>query len=308
MTRVINGKPVSTEPIKALFPFESRFVEIDGFSLHYIDEGRGRPVLMLHGNPPWSFYFRNIVPPLMGRFRCIVPDHIGCGLSDKPSPRAYGYTLDRRVADLDRFIRHLGLTGKISLILHDWGGMIGLAWALANLSRIDRITVTNTSGFLLPKGKKFPLRLAFFKYLTALAVPAVSMFNLFSRGALYTAAKKPLSREAKKGLTAPYNSWKNRVATLKFVQDIPLTPKDRSFKTARHVDENLYTLETVPLQILWGKHDFVFDMHFFNEWRRRFPEAQTYLFEDAGHYLFEDKPGQTAVLIKEFLEKDAISF
>jgi len=305
ITRVINNKETSTEGFDHLYPFRSNFITIDGNRMHYLDEGRGKPVLMLHGNPTWSFYFRDLVKKLSAGYRTIVPDHMGCGFSDKPDQSRYGYTLRNRVNDLEVLVNHLDLKPdeKISLIVHDWGGMIGCAWALRNLDRVDKVVITNTSGFFLPGGKRFPLRLWLIKYLKPFAIPSVLGLNLFSRAALYMAPFKRLSEDVKKGFTAPYNSWKNRVATLKFVQDIPVTENDRSHALVKYVDSNLSRLKKVPMIILWGEHDFVFDSAFLREWRLRFPGVEIYSFKDAGHYLFEDKPCETAAIIRNFLSK-----
>ena len=300
--RTINNKIISTQGFENLYPYKPNYFNNNGFDMHYIDKGRGRPVLMVHGNPTWSFYFRNIINNLSPEYRTIVPDHIGCGFSDKPGIKDYNYTLETRIADLTRFVEHLNLKEKITLIVHDWGGMIGLAWALNNLSRIERIVITNTSGFFLPKDKNFPLRLALIKYFTPFAVPAVLGFNLFSFAATYIAAKTSLSKEVKKGLTAPYNSWKNRIATLKFVQDIPLTEKDESYNIVKSVDDNLHKINDFPLLFLWGLKDYVFDVNFLNEWKKRFPDAQYHIFENSGHYIFEDKPSETVLKIKNFLK------
>ncbi len=304
--RVINGKETAAKGFENLYPFESHFLNINGHDLHYIDEGTGNPVLMLHGNPTWSFYFRHLIKELStsANFRTIVPDHIGCGFSDKPGIGSYDYTLKNRINDIEALINHLNFRPdeKICLILHDWGGMIGLAWALRNMDRIDKIVITNTSGFFLPHNTKFPLRLWLLKYLKPFAVPAVLGFNLFSRAALCMAPYKKLSKAVKAGLTAPYNSWKNRIATLRFVQDIPITPEDKSYRLVKHVEDNLHLFEEKKMLILWGQHDFVFNLSFLAEWRRRFPKVPVRLFETAGHYLFEDKPGETTALIKGFLE------
>lgn len=303
VTRIINSVETSTKGFESLYPFKSNFADINHHTLHYLDEGAGNPVLMIHGNPTWSFYFRHLVKDLSTRFRCIVPDHIGCGFSDKPGTDRYDYTLENRVRDLDAFINHLNISEKLTLVVHDWGGMIGLAWAIDHLERIDRLVITNTSGFFLPDDKSFPLRLWIIKYLAPFAVPAVLGLNLFSRGAIYMGSVNPLSKEVKKGLTAPYNSWKNRIATLKFVQDIPIGPEDKSYDLVRRVDSNLSGLSSVPMMFLWGARDFVFDRSFLNEFRRRFPRVETHVFENAGHYLFEDKPRETSDLIYRFLTK-----
>jgi len=293
----------STKGFEDLYPFDSNFLNINGHDLHYIDKGKGKPVIMVHGNPTWSFYYRNLIATLSKDFHCIAPDHIGCGFSDKPSTKTYNYTLKSRVKDLDTLISHLNINEKINLILHDWGGMIGLAWAVDNPDKIDKIIITNTSGFFLPEEKQLPFQLWLIKYIKFFGVPAVLGLNAFAKGALYLAARSKLSKKIKKGLVEPYNSWKNRIATLKFVQDIPISKKDQSYTIVDHVDQNLKQLDESALMFLWGAKDFVFDLTFLNEFRRRFPRTETHVFHDAGHYLFEDKPDETTRLIQAFLNK-----
>lgn len=292
--------------LASIYPYKSNFLEIDGLKYHYLDLGVGEPLLMLHGNPTWSFYFRSIINALSPDYRCIVPDHIGCGLSDKPDEATYDYSLKRRVHDLERLIDYLNIDNKITLIVHDWGGMIGLVFALKHVARIGRIIIMNTSGFLPPSGKKIPLSLLFVLKFRLLSKFLIQGFNLFSFCALYTASKKGLSRDVKRGLTAPYNSWKNRIATLKFVQDIPLTETDKSYALVNHVDQSLHRLTGIPMIFCWGKHDFVFDLSYFDEWKRRFPDAEFHLLEDAGHYALEDSPEVIIPLINDFLKRSPL--
>ena len=237
--KCINDKRTSTRGFEDLYPFDSNFMKINGHDLHYIDKGNGKPVLMVHGNPTWSFYYRHLIQSLSGKFRTIAPDHIGCGFSDKPGAEQYAYTLESRIKDLDTLIARLNLNERINRVLHDWGGMIGLAWAVDHLDKIDKIIITNTAGFLLPREKKLPLALWLIKYIRLFAVPAVLGLNVFAKGALYLGSKTRLAPGVKKGLVAPYNSWKNRIATLKFVQDLPLSPKDQSYSIFNHVAPNL---------------------------------------------------------------------
>ncbi|CCK80653.1 alpha/beta fold hydrolase [Desulfobacula toluolica] len=299
----INNTLTSTKGFEDLYPFDSNFININGHDLHYIDKGKGKPVLMVHGNPTWSFYYRHLIKTLSKNFRTIAPDHIGCGFSDKPGSKTYDYTLESRVKDLDALVNQLNINEKISLVVHDWGGMIGLAWAIDHPDKIDKIVITNTSGFFLPKEKQFPFLLWLIKYIRAFAVPAVLGLNAFAKGALYLGSETRLSEKVKKGLVEPYNSWKNRIATLKFVQDIPITQKDKSYAIVNHVDQNLKHLDESSLMFLWGAKDFVFDLTFFNEFKTRFPKAASHVFHDAGHYLFEDKPEETSHLIKAFLNQ-----
>ncbi len=304
--RMINNTPVSFQGFAHLYPFRSHFMKSGQHALHYVDQGSGPPIFMIHGNPTWSFYFRHLITHLSRDFRTIALDHMGCGLSDKPGPQAYDYTLASRVADLDALVNRLCPAGKISFIVHDWGGMIGLAWALDHLERIDRIIITNTAGFLLPRNKAFPFLLGIIKYLKWVGVPAVLGLNAFARGALYLGSETRLDPSVKQGLIAPYNSWKNRMATLKFVQDIPVSPKDPSYDLVARVDRHLTRLDQSRLLFLWGAKDFVFDLDFLGEFRRRFPAADFHVFPDAGHYLFEDKPWETLQLIKSFLDRNPV--
>jgi cis-3-alkyl-4-acyloxetan-2-one decarboxylase len=299
--RHINGRLTTTKGFETLYPFAPHYLNLNGHLLHYLDEGKGPPVLMVHGNPTWSFYFRHLVHSLSRQFRTLVPDHIGCGFSDKPNPEDYDYTLASRVADLDALVAHTMPDGRLNLIVHDWGGMIGLAWALDNPERVDKLVITNTAGFFLPEKKRFPWILWAVKYLNWFSVPAILGLNLFSKGALYLGASTRLSSRVKKGLTAPYNSRQNRIATLKFVQDIPLNPKDKSWEVVARVDRRLDRLNPDQVLFLWGAKDFVFDTFFLDEFLARLPGARSHVFEDAGHYLFEDKPAETADLIHRFL-------
>jgi len=258
---------------------------------------------MLHGNPTWSFYFRHLITDLSTGYRVIAPDHIGCGLSDKPNRRAYGYRLADRVADLETLVDQVGLDKPMTLIVHDWGGMIGLAFALHRLDRIRRIVITNTSGFRPPSNKPIPLRLRLIRNCRGLAEPAVLGLNLFARAAVFMAPRHRLPRAVRQGLLAPYDCPRHRIATLRFVQDIPLSEADPSYPIVKYVDDNLHRLGHLPMLICWGEHDFVFDLDYYAEWRRRFPKAEAHLFERAGHYLLEDEPRAVTQTIRHFLER-----
>jgi len=138
------------------YPFESHFLELGRLKYHYLDEGQGEPVVMLHGNPSWSFYYRNLAKELRADYRVVVPDHIGCGLSDKPADSLYSFTFEQRVDDLETLLDHLDIKSNITLIVHDWGGMIGMTYASRYPERIARLVVLNSAAFHLPQSKKFP--------------------------------------------------------------------------------------------------------------------------------------------------------
>ena len=117
------------------------------------------------------------------------------------------------------------------------------------------------------------------------------------------ATKKGLAPEVRAGLMAPYDSWKNRIATLRFVEDIPLSPRHPSYALVKSVDDNLGRLSDVPMLICWGEGDFVFDADFLDQWRRRFPKAQVHSFADAGHYVLEDAGEEIVPLARDFLRR-----
>jgi pimeloyl-ACP methyl ester carboxylesterase len=274
-----------------------------GLMLHYLDEGCGEPVVMLHGNPTWSFYFRHLVDSLRGTHRVIVPDHIGCGLSDKPDDSQYVYTLTSRVDDLEALLDHLGLDRELTLVMHDWGGMIGMAYAARHPERIARLVVSNTAAFHKPNTKPMPRALAICRDSSAGAL-LVRGLNLFCHGTAFIGCKRqPMTRELRAAYVAPYDSWSHRIAILRFVQDIPLSPADRSYELVSWVQDHIGSLRGLPMLVLWGMRDFVFDHHFLEEWERRFPEARVHRFPHAGHYLFEDEADSISQLVQQFLAK-----
>ena len=286
-----------------LYPFESHYLDLDGLRYHYLDEGpRQAPtVVMLHGNPTWSFFYRDVVSALSATHRCIVPDHIGMGLSDKPPDSQYAYTLSRRVSDLETLLDHVGARDDLTLILHDWGGMIGMAYAVDHPARIGRLVVLNTAAFHMPDGKRIPLSLWLCRN-TRLGAFLVRRFNAFARGAArYAVAAGRLPPDVRRAYLRPYDSWANRIATVRFVQDVPLKPGDRTFDQVSAVESKLGLFRDTPTLVCWGKKDFVFDDPFLRQWRIFFPHARVHTFHDAGHYLLEDAGDRVIPLIREFI-------
>ena len=287
------------------YDFASHFTEIDGLRMHYLDEGHGDTVIMLHGNPNWSYYYRNLVKSLRNQYRCLVPDHIGCGLSDKPGDDRYEYSLARRVADLGKWLDHCGATNNLTLVVHDWGGMIGMAYATEHPERIRRLVILNTGAFHLPKAKPVPWQLKLAR--SPLGALLVRGFNAFSRGAVKSCVtRNPMSKEVGDAYCAPYDSWSNRIAVHRFVQDIPLKPGDGGYDLITKVGSRLELLKSVPMFIGWGDKDFVFDEHFLKEWLARFPNAERHTYPDCGHYILEDASEELIPLIAKFLDTHPI--
>ena len=276
-----------------------------GIKLHYLDEGQGDPVVMVHGNPTWSFYYRNLAATLVGtgQYRVVVPDHVGCGRSDKPGDDQYAYTLASRVDDLERLLDHLGITQNITLVVHDWGGMIGMTYAVRHPGRIARLVVLNTAAFPLPESKWFPWPLWLCRN-TRLGSLLVRRGNAFAAIAAREGCKRhPMSHDLRSAYTAPYDTPAHRIATLRFVQDIPLRPGDPGFDLIQATADGLSQFGDTPMLIAWGLKDFVFDHHFLAEWVRRFPAAEVHRFDDCGHYILEDARDEVIPLVESFLQR-----
>jgi len=292
-------------PPENLYPFESHWLDVAGNRMHFLDEGpRDAPiVLMVHGNPTWSFYYRNLVLALRDRYRCIVPDHIGCGLSDKPGEDRYAYTLERRISDLEALMDHIRPETSVHLVVHDWGGMIGFGWAAGRPKLIGNMIIGNTAAFPLPAEKKLPAALWLVRN-TKLGALLVQGLNAFSGIAARVAFKKPVSAEVRRAYTGPYDSWDNRIATLRFVQDIPLRPEDPGYAIVQKTESRLPEFAEKPCLIAWGEKDFVFDRHFLKRWKRIFPHAKVLEYTDCGHYIFEDGGPSLTQAISDFMDRN----
>jgi haloalkane dehalogenase len=285
------------------YPFAPRaFSQPNGLTQSYLDEGAGPPVLMLHGNPSWSYYWRKLVLGLREKYRCIVPDHIGMGLSDKPDDQHYSYTLQSRIDDLDRLLDTLQLGDDITLAVHDWGGMIGFGWALRHSARIKRLVILNTSSFPLPASKAMPWQLRLGRD-SLLGAGLIRGFNAFADGATRSGVVKKMPAEVRAAYNAPYDSWANRISTLRFVQDIPLSPADRAWSLVEAAGQRLPSYADRPVFIGWGLQDFVFDKHFLEGFQRALPNAEQQVFADAGHYVLEDKADVLVPAIRAFLDR-----
>ena len=203
---------------------------------------------------------------------------MGCGWSDKP--QEYPYTLQQHISNLQVLLARLEIR-KFSLVVHDWGGAIGFGCAVENPTQVEKITVINTAAF---RSKRIPFRIRVCKW-PFIGPLIVRGLNGFAWPATFMAVSRPLSADVKNGYLAPYDSWANRVAIAAFVKDIPLASSHRSYGVLEKIENGLSRLreQRIPMLILWGGRDFCFNKHFYDEWRRRFPEAQRHYFEDGGH-------------------------
>ena len=289
---------------RSLYPFEGRFFDRDGLRYHFLDEGPSEapPILMVHGNPTWSFHYRTLVQALRDEYRVLVPDHIGCGRSDKPGDDRYVYTLRERIADLEAFIDHLGLDQPLTIVAHDWGGMIAMGWAVRHPERVARIVLMNTAAFHLPPDMRMPPTLSFVRN-TGLARFLVLRLNLFSRGATWLASARRMPKAVRDAYCAPYDTPENRIATLRFVQDIPLAPGDPAYESVSEIERGLSLFDETPILLLWGEKDFVFGPPVREIFERLWPHAECHRFEHAGHYVLEDAAQEIPPLVRDFLAR-----
>ena len=285
---------------RSLYPFEPNFLDVGNEQfMHYVDEGSktAAPILCLHGNPTWSFYFRGLISGLSTHYRVIAPDHMGCGISDKPQD--YNYTLEQHALNIERLVLELDLK-NITLVLHDWGGAIGMGFARRHPERIARIVVMNTAAFC---STSIPLRISACRW-PIVGPLAVRGFGAFSLAALSMATERPenITDEVRRGYLAPYGDWHNRVATMAFVRDIPLTPSHPSYDELAATDGALREFKDTPICVIWGERDWCFTPEFREEWERRFEGARVHKAPDAGHWVLEDEGPQVLRWISRFLQ------
>jgi len=278
------------------YDFASHTHEVDGHRYHFVDEGQGPVLLMVHGNPTWSFAWRHLIRDLAADYRILAVDHIGCGLSDKP--QNYNYRLSQHIANLTRFIERLDLD-QITLVAHDWGGAIGMGAAVARPGRFQRFVLCNTAAF---RATRIParIRICRFPLLGSLAIRGA---NLFCRAALRMAVVKHhrMSAAVKRGYLLPYNNWSNRIAVDRFVKDIPMHAGHPSYQTLCDVENGLSQFVDSPMLLIWGDRDWCFTPEFLREFQRRFPQAESYRIADAGHYVFEDAHEMMIARMRKFL-------
>ncbi|MCA9173097.1 MAG: alpha/beta fold hydrolase [Planctomycetales bacterium] len=287
-----------SESWRAEYPFASHHLDVDGVGLHYIDEGpgdQGRPLLMVHGNPTWSFYWRHLVQGLRDKHRCVAVDHIGCGLSDKPQD--YEYTLRRHTDNLSQLIESLDLR-DVTLLAHDWGGAIGLGALMAAPERFRHVILFNTGAW---PPHFVPLRIRACRTPLAGRI-ALRGLNLFARAALTMAVERPLSSAARAGYLAPYDSWAHRVAVWRFVRDIPLTRRHPTWETLARLERQLPDW-IQPVDLIWGMKDWCFDPSCLERFQAIWPQAQSHPLPQAGHYVVEDARDEILELLKDRLSR-----
>jgi pimeloyl-ACP methyl ester carboxylesterase len=286
---------------RALYPFASHWLDVDGAKLHYLDEGDGDPrqhtLLFVHGNPTWSFHWRRFILALRNGYRCVAPDHLGCGLSDlQPRPLRLADHID----NVMRLIDSLDIE-RVTLVAQDWGGAIGLGALLKRRARFERIVLFNTGAFR-PWFIPWRIRVCRTPVVGTLALRGA---NAFSRAALTMTLgrKRQLEPDVAAGYLAPYDSWTRRAAVEQFVRDIPLSPRHPTWHTLGAIEDQLASLADLPALLVWGECDWCFTTECLDRFAAVWPQAEVRRLPDIGHWVVEDAPDEAGQYVEEFLRR-----
>jgi haloalkane dehalogenase len=276
------------------FPFAPNWLDQDGLRMHYLDEGdrAAQPVLLLHGEPTWSFLWRRILPPLTAAGRRVVaPDLLGFGRSDKPTDRDW-YTYDRHAESVARLVRELDLRDLV-VVVHDWGGPIGLRFAVEHEERVDRLVILDTGvgGGRAPSESWLRFREA-----VRHVGGALDIGRLVAAG-----TARGLADDVRAAYDAPFPTPEAKAGALAFPDLVPTEPEHPSTEPMNRVEEALRSWEK-PALVVWGAEDAVLPPSVGERFLELIPGAtRLELVEDASHFLQEDAPDEVAAHVVGFL-------
>ncbi len=288
------------ETFEGTFPFAPHYHSIEGVDMHFVDEGSGEPMVMVHGDPTWGYLYRNFIPVLSQRRRCVVPDQMGMGKSANPQERSF-YRLQQHRANLETLLLHLDLH-DITLVLHDWGGPVGLGVATRHPERIKRLVLMNTWAFVPWPGGPFP------RLLELIRSERGEAFVLQKNGYLEPALRgttyhsEQLTKIVMEAYRAPYPTPESRLALLCWSRDIPVQETDVSYAEMKQIEQGLSQFSRIPILLVWGMKDPVLSVSVLHRWQQLYPHATTHELEDASHFLQEDAPERVVQWIEAFLD------
>ena len=282
--------PLTPQP--ELFPFQSRWLDSSVGRIHYIDEGVGKPILFLHGNPTWSFLYRGIVVRLRRRFRCVALDLPGFGLSEHPED--YGYTPREHAGVVRELIRHLDLR-DLTIMGHDWGGPIGMRVALDEIARLRALVMGNT--WYWP-ADRWSMRAFAYLMSSAPMQHLVLERNFFVERLIPAGTKHRLAPEVMDHYRDVLPTARSRVG----VAELPRQILDSTFWLGEIAHAVPRVLRNVPLLLTWGVHDLAFTPRLMDRFRADFALARVRRL-DARHYIQEDAPREISEAIEEFLQE-----
>lgn len=291
---------IKDETFGGTFPFSPRYHEVNGFQMHFVDEGSGEPLVLVHGDPTWGYLWRRFIPVLSRRRRCIVPDHMGMGKSGVPRG-PYSYRLRHHIANLESLLLRLNLR-DLTLVLHDWGGPVGLGFAVRHPERVKRLVLMNTWAFARWPGAPFPRLLEIIR--SERGEKFVLEKNGYLEPALLGTTHHPekLTKIVMDAYRAPYPTPESRLALLCWTRDIPVSGSDPSYAEMKRIEDGLSQFAKIPALLIWGMRDPVLQESVLRIWQRVFPQAVTREIEDASHFLQEDAPERIVGWVEEFID------
>ena len=284
------SSPVIPPAVRELFPFTSRFFSVGKHRLHYVDEGQGPVLLLMHACPLWAFSFREVIRTFSSDYRVIALDQMGFGLSDKPAD--FDYRLEMHADHLEMFVHSLGLT-DITLIMHGRGSTIGMAYAVRNPDNIRAFVTLNAMGFT---GFFLPWRLQVCR-IPWLGAKIVLGLDLLTR------EFRRYPEAVRDAYSLPFPDRASKISLVRFIEDIPCVPEDDSAQSMLEVETSLWMLREKPASIIWAGKDWLYTKRSFRAWTKYFPEAEVHMIENAGRYIQEDAPDELISLLRDFLEK-----
>jgi haloalkane dehalogenase len=292
--------------IREQWPWQPRFARVNGWRMHYIDEGTGDPVVLLHGNPTWGFLYRDFVEPLTrAGHRVVIPDMIGFGLSEKPT-REEAHSLDGHIANLTQLLRQLDLR-RITLICHDWGGPTGLGFALSNPRRVAALVVMSTWAWPLPPAefhtRIFPWRMM---HAPLIGPYLLGRHNALAGRGVYLSVvdREKFRKRAQQAYEWALPDPASRLLTWTWPRWIPLDATARALDRFSWLERELAGCR-LPTMIVWGREDDVFDhASFASRFKQLLPHAEGPLLVTGRHFLQEDSGREIAALISHFLARN----
>ena len=281
------------ETFEGTFPYEPHYMEVNGFSMHYVDEGEGEPIVCFHGEPDWGYLYRQFIKELSKTNRIIVPDMMGFGKSDVPQDKAY--ILEEHVDNVKKLLLNLDLK-NITIVVQDWGGPIGFGFAVDYPERIKRLVIMNTSiGVMKEEAKPW------YHYMEKkgtyeefLKDPA----NILQMGMVH---KEKLTPTVLRAYNAPFPSDEYYIGVLAWPKDIPVGEDHPSAKAMMHIRNNLDRLSDKDKILIWGMKDPIFPKWMTEWWNKIYPGIETHKIVSASHFLQEDAPEEIIALITQFL-------
>ncbi len=275
------------------YPFKSHFFSTSVGEMHYVDEGKGEPIVFVHGNPSWSFEFRNLIKELSKTHRCIAPDHIGFGLSDKPVEWSYLPTGHSK--NFEQFMETLDLN-NITMVVGDWGGPIGLSYALKHPEKIRSLVITNTWLWSVESDLYYQ---AFSGFMGGgVGRWLIKQYNFFANNVVKAAFgnKNKLTPVIHRHYLMPLCNPQERKGNWTFPKQII-----GSSQWLNESWDKRHVLASKDILLAWGMKDIAFRKKELDRWMGAFPNAKVIQFEDAGHFVSEEKSEELIVELKSML-------